>query len=81
MQDHDTRFRLAIPIEDAFAFAMGEFNLGYVDATDAMRQLVGALVIDTLEYTEHWRVATEVRAALAERWPDCPSFGAEPDPD
>ena len=81
MQDHDIRFRLAIPIEDAFAFAMGEFDLGYTDANDAMRQLVGALVIDSLEYTEHWRIATEVRGLLANRWPACPSFGTGADPD
>jgi hypothetical protein len=39
-----------------------------------MRQLVGVLVIDTLQYGEHWRVAADARAFLAERWPDCPAF-------
>ena len=69
MQDQETRFRLTIPIEDAFAFAMGESDLDYTDATDEMRQVVGLLVIDKLEYAEQWRVAAEVRACLAIRWP------------
>jgi len=74
MPDQDLRFRLTIPIEDAFAFAMGEFDLGCNDATDGMRQLVGFLIIDSLEYGEHWRVATEVRDCLADRWPKCSGF-------
>jgi hypothetical protein len=74
MQDQELRFRLTIPIEDAFAFAMGEFDLGGNQATDGMRHLVGVLTIDSLEYAEHWRVAAEVRACLAERWPECSGF-------
>jgi hypothetical protein len=74
MQENDLRFRLTIPIEDAFAFAMGEFDLGCNEATDGMRHLVGVLAIDSLEYAEQWRVAAEVRACLAERWPDCSGF-------
>lgn len=74
MQNQNARFRLTIPIEDAFAFAMGDFDLGCTETTDGMRRLVGALVIDSLEYGEHWRVAAEVRACLAERWPRCSSF-------
>ena len=70
MQDQETRFRLTIPIEDAFAFAMGESDLDYTDATDEMRQVIGLLVIDKLEYAEQWRVAAEVRACLAIRWPE-----------
>jgi hypothetical protein len=76
MQDYDEQFRLTIPIEDAFAFSMGEFELGPNETCDAMRQLVGVLVIDTLQYGEHWRIAAEARAFLAERWPDCPAFRA-----
>ena len=78
-RDEDVRFRLTIPIEDAFAFAMGDFDLDCNDATDGMRQLVGFLMIDSLEYGEHWRVAADVRACLAERWPKCGGFrpGAE----
>jgi hypothetical protein len=74
MQDYEEEFRLTIPIEDAFAFSMGEFQLGPGETADAMRQLVGVLVIDVLQYGEHWRVAAEARAFLAERWPDCPGF-------
>jgi hypothetical protein len=70
MHDQETRFRLTIPIEDAFAFAMGESDLEYTDATDEMRQVVGLLVIDKLEYAEQWRVAAEVRACLAICWPE-----------
>ena len=76
MQDYDERFRLTIPIEDAFAFAMGEFDLPSEPACDGMRQLVGVLVINALQYGEHWRVAAEARAFLAWRWPDCPGFDA-----
>jgi hypothetical protein len=74
MQDQETRFRLTIPIEEAFAFAMGESDLSYTEATDEMRQVIGLLVIDKLEYAEHWRVSAEVRACLAARWPDCFGF-------
>jgi hypothetical protein len=74
MQNQNARFRLTIPIEDAFAFAMGNFDLSCSQATDGMRRLVGAVLIDSLEYGEHWRVAAEVRACLAERWPGCASF-------
>jgi hypothetical protein len=74
MQDYDEQFRLTIPIEDAFAFALGDFELGPNETCDGMRQLVGAMVLDALEYGEHWRVAAEARAFLAERWPDCPGF-------
>ena len=73
MQDGE-KFRLTIPIEDAFGFSMGEFDLGHNEPRDGMRQLVGIMVIDALQYGEHWRVAAEARAALALRWPDCPAF-------
>jgi hypothetical protein len=74
MHDQEARFRLSIPIEDAFAFAMGESDLNYSHVTDEMRQVIGFLVIDTLEYGEQWRVAAEARACLAARWPECFSF-------
>ena len=76
MQDYDEQYRLTIPMEDAFAFAMGEFDLGSEPKCDGMRQLVGVLVIDALQYGEHWRVAAEARAFLAHRWPDCHGFRA-----
>jgi hypothetical protein len=74
MQHQETRFRLAIPIEQAFAFAMGESDLNYTEASDEMRQVIGLLVIDKLEYAEQWRVSAEVRACLATRWPECFRF-------
>lgn len=74
MQDQETRFRLTIPITDAFAFAMGESDLSYDEPTDEMRQVIGLLVIDNLEYAEHWRVSAEIRACLAARWPECFRF-------
>ena len=76
MLNHDEKFRLTIPIDDAFAFSMGEFDLGEDQPCDGMRQLVGILVIDALQYGEHWRTAAHARAVLAERWPDCPGFHA-----
>ena len=74
MHDQDIRYRLTIPIEDAFRFAMDESDLGYRKATAMMRHVVGVLVIDALQYAEHWRIAAEARALLAHRWPGCPSF-------
>jgi hypothetical protein len=74
MYDQDTKYRLTIPIEDAFRFAMDESDLSYSEATAMMRQIVGVLVIDALQYAEHWRIAAEARARLAGRWPDCRSF-------
>ena len=76
-EEQGLEFRITIPIEDAFAFSMGEFHLGANDSSDAMRQLVGVVVVDTLQYGEHWRIAAEARASLAERWPDCPGFRAD----
>ena len=72
--EEEQEFRLTIPIEDAFAFSMGEFHLGSTETSDAMRQLVGILIVDALQYGEHWRLAAEARASLAERWPHCPAF-------
>ena len=55
----ETRFRLTIPLVDAFAFAMGESDLSYTEVSDEMRQVIGLLVIDNLEYAEEWRAAAE----------------------
>jgi hypothetical protein len=74
MFHEDTRYKLTIPIEDAFRFAMDESDLCYLRATATMRQVVGVFVIDALQYAEHWRIAAEASALLADRWPDCPSF-------
>lgn len=74
MTQDSTRFRLTIPEKDAFAFAMGWSDLGYESPSDAMRQVIGLLVVDGLEYSEQWRVSAQARAYLAERWPDCVCF-------
>ncbi len=70
MTKRETRFCLTIPLRDAFAFAMGWSDLGYEAASDSMRQVIGLLVIDSLEYSEQWRASTHARASLAERWPN-----------
>ena len=72
-EDNDA-LRLTIPIEDAFAFAMGEVDRGPGETPDLSRQLVGVLIIDALEYAESWRLAAEARALLASRWPHCRGF-------
>jgi hypothetical protein len=74
MQHGKLRFRLNIPIGEAFAFAMGRSDLSYTEASDEMRQVMGLLVLDNLEYTEQWRVSAYVRACLAARWPHCVAF-------
>jgi len=73
-EEENLEFRLTISIDDAFAFSMGEFHLGSSEVSDTMRQLVGILIVDALQYGEHWRVAAEAQASLAERWPDCQGF-------
>jgi hypothetical protein len=50
-------------------FAMGRCDLGYTDPPDELRQLVGLLAVDTLEYSEQWRAAALLRGCLDERWP------------
>jgi hypothetical protein len=74
MQHQEARFRLTIPVEEAFAFAMGGSDLNYAEPMDEMRQVMGLLVIDQLEYAEQWRTSAEVRACLAARWPACLAF-------
>lgn len=69
MKLEQTRFRLAIPLQDAFAFAMGWSDLGYAAANDPIRQVVGLLVVDSLEYSEQWRASARARQCLEEKWP------------
>lgn len=71
MTEEQTRFRLTIPLAEAFSFAMGLSDLECEAPSDAMRQVVGLLVVDSLEYSEQWRVAAQARACLTERWPNC----------
>ena len=77
MHDKDIRYRLTIPIEEAFRFAMDESDLSYTKVPTMMRQLVGVFVLDALQYAEHWRIAAEARALLAHRWPGCPGFDSK----
>lgn len=67
----EERFRLTIPLADAFAFAMGWSDLGYARANDEARRIVGLLVVDALEYSEQWRESAKVRACLMRKWPGC----------
>ena len=69
MELKQTRFRLAIPLQDAFAFAMGWSDLGYAAANDPIRQVIGLLVVDSLEYSEQWRASARARQCLEEKWP------------
>ena len=69
MKLEQTRFRLAIPLQDAFAFAMGWSDLGYAAANDPIRQVIGLLVVDSLEYSEQWPASARARQCLEEKWP------------
>ncbi len=64
------RFCLAISMHDAVAFAMGWSDLDYTEPEDALRQVIGLLAIDALEYSEQWRAAALLRGCLREKWPD-----------
>ena len=64
------RFRLAMPIRDAAAFALGASDLGYENPEDETRQIVGALAIDALQHSEQWRAAGLLRLSLKVKWPD-----------
>jgi hypothetical protein len=69
MKLEQTRFRLAIPLQDAFAFAMGWSDLAYAAANDPIRQVIALLVLDSLEYSEQWRASARVRQCLEKKWP------------
>jgi hypothetical protein len=66
----EERYRLTIPLTDAIPFAIGDSDLGYAEPSDELRQLIGLLVIDALEYSEQWRSAALVRGCLQQKWPD-----------
>jgi hypothetical protein len=70
MEPEQTRFRLAIPLTDAFAFAMGWTDLDYAGPNDRIRHVVGFLVLDSLEYSEQWRAFARARLCLKQRWPE-----------
>jgi hypothetical protein len=64
------RFRLAIPVDEALAFALGSSDLNYAEPSDELRRVMGALALDSLEYSEQWRAASIARTRLSEKWPD-----------
>jgi hypothetical protein len=64
------RFALALPLLDAVRFSIGVTDLNYDQPNDELRQVVGLLAIDDLEYSEQWRVAGLLRSLLREKWPD-----------
>lgn len=69
-ESHEERFRLAMPIADAVAFALDRSDLTYTKPPDALRHVIGLLALDALEFSEQWRSATILRRSLARRWPD-----------
>lgn len=70
IESTEDRFRLTIPLTQAIPFAFGASDLGYSEPSDELRQLIGLLAIDMLEYSEEWRAAALVRRCLREKWPD-----------
>jgi hypothetical protein len=65
----EDRFRLTIPLSDAIRFALGISDLSYADPSEELRQLVGLLALDLLEYSEQWRAAGVLRDCLQDIWP------------
>jgi hypothetical protein len=65
----EDRYRLTIPLSDAIRFALGNSNLSYAEPSDELRQLVGLLAIDLLEYSEQSRIAGMLRNSMQAKWP------------
>lgn len=70
IESSDERYRLTIPMSDAIRFAIGMSDLNYAEPSDELRQLVGLLAIDMLEYAEQWRAAGLLRECMRSKWPD-----------
>lgn len=70
IESSDERFRLTIPLAEAVRFAIGATDLNYTEPTDELRQLVGLLALDMLEYSEQWRMAGLLRGSMQATWPD-----------
>ena len=70
IESRDERFRLTIPLADAVRFAIGASDLHYEDPSEELRQLVGLLALDMLEYSEQWRMAGLLRGSMQASWPD-----------
>ncbi len=70
IESTDDRYRLTIPMSDAIRFAIGMSDLNYDQPCDELRQLVGLLAMDMLEYSEQWRAAGLLRECMRSKWPD-----------
>ena len=70
IESSDDRYRLTIPMSDAIRFAIGLSDLNYAQPADELRQLVGLLAVDMLEYSEQWRAAGLLRECMRDKWPD-----------
>ncbi|MEP6955669.1 MAG: hypothetical protein ABI883_02500 [Chthoniobacterales bacterium] len=66
-QDGDT-YTLAVPLLEAVTFSLGWDDHGYIDPPVFLRQLVGALAVDSLEYQEQWKIAGVLKEALEDKW-------------
>jgi hypothetical protein len=64
------RYHLTIPLSDAVSFAVGICDLGYSEPKDELRQVVGLIALDMLEYSEQWRAAGLLRRSLKLKWPE-----------
>ncbi|MBV9009526.1 MAG: hypothetical protein JO354_10230 [Verrucomicrobia bacterium] len=62
--------RLLLPIDNAVSFSLGWSDLDIEQPSDLLRQVVGLLTIDRLEYAEQWRNAALLRLCLQDRWPE-----------
>jgi hypothetical protein len=65
----EDRYRLTIPLPDAIRFVLGVSDLSYPEPSDELRQLVGLLALDLLEYSEQWRTAGALRNCMQAKWP------------
>jgi hypothetical protein len=66
----EDRYRLTIPLPDAIRFVLGISDLSYAKPAEELRQLVGLLAVDLLEYSEQWRQAGALRNCMQAKWPD-----------
>jgi hypothetical protein len=69
IESNGERYHLTIPLADAVNFAVGDSDLDYSSPSDELRQVVGLIALDMLEYTEQWRAAGMLRTALTGKWP------------
>ena len=65
----EDRYRLTLPLAEAVQFALGISDLTYAEPSDELRQLVGLLALDLLEYSEQWREAAALRNCMHSKWP------------